>query len=162
MRQVLGPGALGRPRGIGWRGRWEGGSGWGIYVTPWLIHVNVWQNPRKCCEIISLQLIKINEKEKKERDVFWRSSCYTLTPLKTVITQQSRRVCMLSHFSHAQLFETLWTAACQGLPSMGFSRWEYWCELPCPPPGDLPDPGVEPMSPRFRQILYHLSHQGSP
>ena len=29
MRQVLGPGALGRPRGIRWRGRWEGGSGWG-------------------------------------------------------------------------------------------------------------------------------------
>ena len=63
MRQVLGPGALRRPRGIGWRGRWEGGSGWGIYVTPWLIHVNVWQNPLKCCEVISLQLIKINEKK---------------------------------------------------------------------------------------------------
>ena len=41
MRQVLGPGALGRPRGTGWRGRWEGGLGWGILVTPWLIHVNV-------------------------------------------------------------------------------------------------------------------------
>ena len=41
MRQVLGPGALGRPRGIGQRGRWEGGSGWGIHVNPWLIHVNV-------------------------------------------------------------------------------------------------------------------------
>ena len=41
MRQVLGPGALGRPRGIGWRGRWEGGSGWGIHVYPWLIHVSV-------------------------------------------------------------------------------------------------------------------------
>ena len=40
-RQVLGPGALGRPRGIGWRGRWEGGLGWGIHVNPWLIHVNV-------------------------------------------------------------------------------------------------------------------------
>ena len=39
--QVLRPGALGRPRGIGWRGRWEGGSGWGIHVNPWLIHVNV-------------------------------------------------------------------------------------------------------------------------
>ncbi|KAM9738945.1 uncharacterized protein ACBT57_013571 isoform 7-T7 [Dama dama] len=39
-RQVLGPGALGRPRGIGWRG-WEGGSGWGIHATPWLIHVSV-------------------------------------------------------------------------------------------------------------------------
>ena len=66
MRQVLRPGALGRPRGIGWRGRWEGGSRWGMHVTPWLIHVNVWQNPLKCCEVISLQLIKINEKKKKK------------------------------------------------------------------------------------------------
>ena len=33
MRQVLGPGALGRPRGIRWRGRWERGSGWGIHVN---------------------------------------------------------------------------------------------------------------------------------
>ena len=64
MRQVLGPGALGRPRGIGWRGRWEGVSGWGIHVTPWLIHVNVWQKPLQYCKVISLQLIKINEKKK--------------------------------------------------------------------------------------------------
>ena len=63
MRQVLGPGALGRPRGIRWRERWEGGSGGGIHVTPWLIHVNVWQNPLQCCEVISLQLIKINGKK---------------------------------------------------------------------------------------------------
>ena len=41
MRQVLEPGALGRPRGIGWRGRWEGGIGMGIPVNSWLIHVNV-------------------------------------------------------------------------------------------------------------------------
>ena len=41
MRQVPGAGALGRPRGIGWRGRREGGSGRGIPVTPRLIHVNV-------------------------------------------------------------------------------------------------------------------------
>ena len=34
-------GALGRPRGIGWRGRWEGVTGWGTHVNPWLIHVNV-------------------------------------------------------------------------------------------------------------------------
>ena len=40
-RQVLGPGALGRPRGIGWKVRWKGGSGWGIHVYPWLIHVYV-------------------------------------------------------------------------------------------------------------------------
>ena len=38
---VLGPGALGRPRGIWWRGRWEGGSGWVTHVNPWLIHVSI-------------------------------------------------------------------------------------------------------------------------
>ena len=63
VSQVLGPGALGRPRGITWRGRWEGGSGWGIHVNPWLIHVNVWQKPLQYCKVISLQLIKINEKQ---------------------------------------------------------------------------------------------------
>ena len=41
MRQVLGAGALGRARGIGWRGRWERGSRWGKHVNPWLIHVNI-------------------------------------------------------------------------------------------------------------------------
>ena len=39
------------------RGRWEGGSGWGIHVTPWLIHVNVWQKPLQYSKVISLQLI---------------------------------------------------------------------------------------------------------
>ena len=65
MRQVLGAGALGRPRGMGWRGRWEGGSGWGTHVNPWLIHVNVWQKPLQYCKVVSLQLIKINGKNKK-------------------------------------------------------------------------------------------------
>ena len=58
MRQVLGAGALGRPRGVGWGGRWEGGSGWGIHVNPWLSHVNVWQKPLQYCKVISLQLVK--------------------------------------------------------------------------------------------------------
>ena len=61
MRQVLGSGALGRPRGIGWRRRWEGGSGWGTHVNPWLILVNIWQKPLQYCKEISLQLIKINQ-----------------------------------------------------------------------------------------------------
>ena len=65
MRHVLRARALGRPRGIGWRGRWEGGSGWGIHVTPWLIHVNIWQKPLQYCKVISLQLIKINGKKKR-------------------------------------------------------------------------------------------------
>ena len=63
-RQVLRAGALGRPRGMGWGGKWERGSGWGTHVNPWLIHVNVWQKTLKYCKVISLQLIKINEKKK--------------------------------------------------------------------------------------------------
>ena len=42
---------------------------------------------------------------------------------------------------------TLWTAAPQAPPSMGFSRQESWSGLPLPSPGDLPDPGIEPRSP---------------
>ena len=63
MRQVLRAGALGRPRGMGWGGKWEGGSGWGTPVNPWLIHVNVWQKSLQYCKVISFQLIKINEKK---------------------------------------------------------------------------------------------------
>ena len=48
---------------MGWGGRWGGGSGWGTHVNPWLIHVNVWRKPLQYCKVISLQLIKINEKE---------------------------------------------------------------------------------------------------
>ena len=42
---------------------------------------------------------------------------------------------------------TLWTVAYQALPSMRFSRQEYWSGLPFPSPGNLPDPGIEPGSP---------------
>ena len=60
--------------------------------------------------------------------------------------------------SHAQLFATLCTIAHQAPLSMGFSRQEYWSGLPCPPPGDLPYPGIEPTSLMFafgRRLLYH-------
>ena len=59
-------------------------------------------------------------------------------------------VCLLSHFSRVQLFATLWTRASQAPLSMGFSRQEYWSALPCPPPGDLPDPGIKPVSPALK------------
>ena len=51
--------------------------------------------------------------------------------------------CLLSHFSHVQLFATLWTVAHQASHSMGFFRQEYWSGLTCPPPRDLPDPQTE-------------------
>ena len=55
-------------------------------------------------------------------------------------------VCALSHFSHVRLFATLWTLAHQATLSMGFCRQQYWSGLPCPPPWDLADPGIEPSS----------------
>ena len=48
--------------------------------------------------------------------------------------------------SHVQLSATPWRLACQAPLSMGFSRQEYWSGLPFPSPGDLPDPGIEPVS----------------
>ena len=53
---------------------------------------------------------------------------------------------MLSLFSHVRLFVTLWTVGHQAPLSMGFSRQVYQSGLPYPPPGDLPDPGIKPMS----------------
>ena len=73
--------------------------------------------------------------------------------------------CMLSHFSCVQLYTTLWTVACQASLSMGSSRQEYWCGLPCPSRGDLPNLGIEPVSPVSPALQVDslpLSHLGSP
>ena len=56
------------------------------------------------------------------------------------------RACMLNHFSRVLLSAALWTVTRQAPLSMGFSRQEYQSGLPRLPPGDLPDPGIEPMS----------------
>ena len=63
--------------------------------------------------------------------------------------------------SHVQLFANPWIVACQAPLPIGFSRQEYWSGLPFSPLGDLPDLGMQ-ISPTGRQILYHLSHLGSP
>ena len=73
--------------------------------------------------------------------------------------------CMQSHFSRVPLSVTLWTVARQTPLSMGFSRQGYWSGLPCPPPGDLPNPGIEPASPEAPALqadYLSLSHQVSP
>ena len=54
------------------------------------------------------------------------------------------------------------TAARQAPLSRGFSRQEYWSGLPCPSPGDLPDPRGEPRSPALQADSLLLNHQGSP
>ena len=128
MRQVLGAGALGRPRGMGWGGRQERGSGWGIHVNPWLTHVNVWQKPLQYCKVISLQLIKINEKKKNNFgqtfDFFERNSHLPFVGRKstnsTVSPSHGNRIgCQRSHNSPLSSLLKEW-----------FSGFEVCCVFP--------------------------------
>ena len=71
---------------------------------------------------------------------------------------------MLTYFSCVQFFVTLWTIACQLPLPMEFSRQEHWSGLPCPPPGDLSDPGIDPaspVSPTEQADSIPLTHEGS-
>ena len=73
--------------------------------------------------------------------------------------------CMLSWFSWVQLFVILWTVTHQAPLSMGFSRQEYWSELPCPPSGGSSwlryQTRVSSVSCLSRQFLYQFCHLGS-
>ena len=74
---------------------------------------------------------------------------------------------VLSHFSCVQLFVTLWTVVHEALLSMRFSRQECWSGLPCSPPCDIPDTGIECVSPVILALQadsyqVNYSHQGSP
>ena len=68
------------------------------------------------------------------------------TPLYLTYDETALCACVLSHFCRVRLFVTPWTVARQAPLSMGFSRQEHWSGLPCPPPRDLPNPGIEPQS----------------
>ena len=57
---------------------------------------------------------------------------------------------------------TLWTVACQAPLSMGLIRQGYWTGLPCPPPGDLPNPGVKPRSPTLQADSLPIEPPGKP
>ena len=56
----------------------------------------------------------------------------------------------MESLSRVQLFATPWTVAYQAPPSMGFSRQDYWSGMPFPPPGDLPNSGIEPKFPSLQ------------
>ena len=71
MKQITSPGSVHEtgcsglvhwddPKGWDGEGGGKGGSGSGTHVHPWLIHVNVWQNPLQYCKVINLQLKQIN------------------------------------------------------------------------------------------------------
>ena len=80
------------------------------------------------------------------------------------ILQDTLHVCVLSCFSSIRLFAKLWTVACQAPLSKGFSGQEYWSELPHPPPGNLPNPGIEitlPATPSLQADSLQLRQQRS-
>ena len=67
--------------------------------------------------------------------------------------------CMLSR---VQLFVTPWSVAPRPLHLWEFSREEYWNGLPCPAPGDLPNPGIEPRSPTLQEDSLLFEPTGKP
>ena len=88
-------------------------------------------------------------------------------PIKNLLTSQlycwfmlGRHACVQGQrFSHVRLFATPWTVARQAPLSVRFSRQEYWSGLPCPAPGDLPNPGDQTsVSCTGRQVLDHQHH----
>ena len=86
-----------------------------------------------------------------------QSTEQSICAIRWVLISYLFHVCLLSHFSHVQLFVTPWTIACQAPFSMESSRQESWSGYPFPSPGDRLDPGVElasPMSPALAGGLF--------
>ena len=79
----------------------------------------------------------------------WRIYIHAKSSCQEVRSSCMRMCSVCQLFSCIWLFATPWTIDHQTPLSMGFSRQEYWSGLPVPPPGDLPNPGIEPMSPVF-------------
>ena len=109
------------------------------------------------------------EKKKKEYTCINHSferwiQCCSLVLLGSKTNEMSRRGALLSH---VRLFATLWIVACHTPLTMGFSRQEHRSGLSFPPPGNLPDPGIKPMSPAVPALaadslqLRHLGRRGT-
>ena len=99
----------------------------------------------------------------KQKEIFLSNHREIKTKKGIGMTQM--RECLLGCFSCVQLIVTLQTIACQAPLSMGFSRQEYWSGLPCLHPGDLPNPGIEPvslMSPALAGRFLTTSATGEP
>ena len=96
-----------------------------------------------CFFFLDLRIVKV--KSSKEKTVRIKSRRHEKYGGKMLLHML---VCMhvQSHFSCVWLFATLCTVACQALLSMESSRQEYWNGLPCPPPADLPNPEIKPVS----------------
>ena len=99
------------------------------------------------------------------RWIFEAEHALTLKQSKNISRKPLAVQCLLCVFSRVWLFATPWTVALQASLPMEFSRQEYWSGLPFASPGNLRNPGIEPLSlvsPVFgRRILYPECHLGS-
>ena len=102
---------------------------------------SLWGKKKKSPLRQSLEFFVLWSTSPTTRTLFYHTSTGGKDPILSIMW-----VCMLSHSSCFQFFVTLWTVAVEAHLSMGFSRNEYYSGLPCCPPGDLPDPGIKPMS----------------
>ena len=88
----------------------------------------------------------------------------TIVHIKMVKMINETLVILLLLFDHYIVSNSSipWTVARQAPLSMGFSRQECWSALPFPPPGDLPDPGIEPISPALASRFFTAEPPGIP
>ena len=104
-------------------------------------------------------MFRVNEKSENQTSF----SLLLLVPLLYALAQILYTcVCILSHSTRVQLFVTTWTVVLQAPLSMGFSRQEYWSGLPLPSPGDLPNPGIKPVSPALACGFFTAELPGKP
>ena len=130
---MLGAGALGRPRGMIWRGRREAGSGWGTHVYLWRIHFDIWQNQYNIVKFKNKMKLK-NKKESSPAPQFKSINSSVLNLLYCPIFT-SIHVSEVSKV--AQSCPTLcdpMDCSLPGLSAIGFCRQEYWSGSPFPSP----------------------------
>ena len=102
--------------------------------------------------------IQYNDQEKNSESKADRLKRKNLKCLAWHMTSPALSCAVLSH----SVLATPWTAACQALLSLGFSRQEYWSGWPFSSPGDLPDPGIEPGSPELQADDLPIELWGKP
>ena len=111
-------------------------------------------SPWGCKEVDTTKQLNNNNKKSTsflDPTYFWGLACFE---------ENLESICACQVVSVLSDSLILWTVAHQAPLSMGFCRQEYWSELPFPPPGDLPNPGIEPtslMSPAFSGRFFTTS-----
>ena len=124
-------------------------------------------SPGKNTEVGSLPLLqgKFPNQEPNWALLHWKWILYQLSHLGSPISEWRFHYCVICVrlvTQHGWLSATLWTVARQAPLSMGFTRQEHWSGLPWPPPGDLPNPEVEPSFPALQAVSLSSVPPGKP